>query len=174
MIEMKNIKLRLKLDHSNDNEYKDCINDLIQDDIVCSMDGFIQHGDITCLEHSLFVSYESYLICKLLGLDYRSTARGGLLHDFFLYDQHITGQRQGFHCFFHPRAALENANKRFDLNSTERDIIIKHMWPLTPKPPMHWETLIVTFVDKYCAIMEVKNYSKSTKSINKLKMLFEF
>jgi uncharacterized protein len=36
----------------------------------------------------------------------------------------------------------------------ERDIIEKHMWPLTLKLPKYKEALIVSFVDKYCAFME--------------------
>ena len=39
---------------------------------------------ITRFDHSMKVSYYSYKVAKLLHLDYRQTARGGLLHDFFL------------------------------------------------------------------------------------------
>lgn len=119
------------------------------------MKKYIQHSDITCFEHSIHVSYKSYLICRHLGLDDRSAARGGLLHDFFLYDWHNTKPRSGLHGFTHPRAALDNANKRFMLNEIEKDIIEKHMWPLTPSLPKYKESYIIVLVDKYCSFMEI-------------------
>lgn len=124
------------------------------------MSSFIQHGKITCLEHSLYVSYCSYLICRRLGFNYRSAARGGLLHDFFLYDWHKEIPYKGLHGLKHPYVALENANKYFQLNKMEQDIISKHMWPLTIVPPRYLETLIVNIIDKYCAFMETFNIGK--------------
>lgn len=154
MIDLIKSKLKSKTDFSSYDEYKNCISDLAQNEIICSMDSFIQHSNITCLEHSIYVSYISYLVCRRLGLDYCSAARGGLLHDFFLYDWHITKSNKGLHGFTHPYTALENANKLFYLNDLEKDIIVKHMWPLTVKLPKYKEAFIVTFVDKYCAFME--------------------
>jgi uncharacterized protein len=155
MKESTKLKLNLKADINSDGEYKKCIGDLLQNEIVCSMKKFIQHNNVTCLEHSICVSYYSFFICKRLGLDYRSAARGGLLHDFFLYDWHITKPVKGLHGFTHPNTALENANKYFYLNEIEKDIIEKHMWPLTAKLPKYKESFIVSFVDKYCALMEI-------------------
>jgi uncharacterized protein len=102
------------------------------------------------------------LVCRYLGLDYCSAARGGLLHDFFLYDWHITKQQKGLHGFTHPYTALKNANRFFNLNDLEKDIIVKHMWPLTIRLPKYKETLIVVLVDKYCAIMEIFGFGSRT------------
>lgn len=57
---------------------------------VQSMRAFIQHGRVSCLEHSLSVAYYSYWLCRRLHLrvDGDSLIRGALLHDFFLYDWH--------------------------------------------------------------------------------------
>ena len=44
------------------------------------------------------------------------------------------------------------------LNKKEKDIIIKHMWPLTIIPPRYIESFIITLVDKYCALKESYNY----------------
>jgi len=140
---------------NNCDEYKDCINDLVQHEIVRSMEKFIQHSNVNCYEHSISVSYYSYVVCKRLGLDYRSAARGGLLHDLFLYDWHITKTTNGLHGFTHPYTALKNAKKYYDLNDLEEDIIVKHMWPLTITPPKYKESLIVAAVDKYCSTMEI-------------------
>jgi len=146
-------------------EYQECIKDLIDTDIVQSMSQYIQHGDVTCLDHCKKVSWKSYKISKRLKLDYRSAARGGLLHDFFLYDWHIPGSHVGFHGFRHSKTSLENALKHFDLNHKERDIIVKHMWPLNIVPPRFLESVVVTLVDKYYSSIEttitIKNWLKS-------------
>ena len=42
------------------------------------------HHGITRYEHLMRVSYYSYFITKILRLNYKETARAGLLHDFFL------------------------------------------------------------------------------------------
>lgn len=123
-----------------------------------SLDNFVQHKNITRLHHSISVSYHSYRISKKLGLDYASAARGGLLHDFFLYDW-TSKERpsKGMHGFLHPKIALENANEHFELNHREQDIIRKHMWPLTITLPKCKEAWVIIGVDKYCAIMEFFN-----------------
>jgi len=153
-------KLRLEPDSSADMEYLDCILELIDHEMVRSMKNHIQHSGIDCLEHSLYVSYSSYLVCRRMGLDYRSAARGGLLHDFFLYDWHLEKPYQGLHGLTHPHVALQNANKYFHLNKLEQDIIRKHMWPLTITPPKYKETFIVTAIDKYWALMEIFDFGK--------------
>lgn len=162
MIEWIKSKLKLNADFYNDKEYMECISIFIQHKMVWSMQNFIQHGDINCLEHCLYVSYNSYLICKRLGLDYRSAARGGLLHDFFLYDWHIEKPYKGLHGFIHPDIALQNANKYFNLNEREKDIIQKHMWPLTLRLPKYKETFVVLFVDKFCAAIEMSGFRSKT------------
>lgn len=165
MIELRKSKLNLKADSCSYNEYEKCISDLIQNETVRSMENFIQHSNITCLEHSIYVSYSSYLICRRLGLDYRSAARGGLLHDFFLYDWHITKPTNGLHGFTHPSTALKNANEKFSLNKIEKDIIEKHMWPLTIRLPKYKESFIVSFVDKYCSLMEIIQFRSKIRFI---------
>lgn len=144
------------------NEYLECVKDMINHEKVLEMQGFLQHGSMSCLEHSISVSYKSFRICKLLHFDYASAARGGLLHDFFLYDwrDHETVHK-GNHGYMHPRIALENANQYFMLNKKEQDIIKKHMWPLTIRFPRYKESFVVTCVDKYCAAAEFLNHSKT-------------
>lgn len=154
MIKFMKLKLQSKINFKCKNEYKQCVDDLIFNPIVKSMEKFIQHSNISCFEHCVNVSYNSYIICRYLGLNYRSAARGALLHDLFLYDWHISKPKNGLHGFTHPTTALKNANKYFDLNDMERDIIKNHMWPLTLKLPKYKEAFIVSFVDKYCAFME--------------------
>ncbi len=125
------------------------------------MNHYIQHGTTTTLVHCLHVSYYSYKKCKKLKLNYREAARGGLLHDMFLYDWHDKEVRvkewltfYKLHGFTHPETALQNAARDFDLTQREKDIIKKHMWPLTIIPPSYKEAWIVTMADKYCSLLE--------------------
>ena len=116
-----------------------------------------QHAKgVSTYDHCCLVAYSSFCICAALGLDARSAARGGLLHDFFLYNWQTGSRSGGDHAFNHPLYALANAEARFDLNDTERDIITTHMWPL----PLHrfyrrWESLVVSCMDKVCALAEL-------------------
>ena len=87
--------------------------------------------------------------------DARSAARGGLLHDLFLYDPRDRDSYQGPHNLAHPRAALENARQYFALSELEEEIILTHMFPVGTAMPRHLESLAVCLVDKYCAVNEV-------------------
>ncbi|MDK2898973.1 MAG: uncharacterized protein PWQ10_160 [Patescibacteria group bacterium] len=140
-------------------EYMDCICDLVSEEVLWSMSDLPQHADVSCLNHCFNVSFVSYLICKRLGFDYRSAARGGLLHDFFLYNWHETGIKN-IHAVKHPRIALNNAKKYFILNKKEEAIIKKHMWPITIFPSLHKEVYVIMLVDKGCALMEVFRFGK--------------
>ena len=58
----------------------------------------------------------------------------GMLHDLFLYDWRHSKKKlnlEGLHAFVHPKIALRNASELFLLNDKEKDIILKHMWPVT-------------------------------------------
>ncbi|MCI1956612.1 MAG: phosphohydrolase [Oscillospiraceae bacterium] len=120
------------------------------------MSAFVQHAEISTLEHSVSVAYVSLWLSEKVHwrVHRRSLVRGALLHDFFLYDWHLKSTRKGLHGFTHPRTALENAERRFRLNQCEKDIIVKHMWPLTPVPPRYRESVLVGLADKYCSLVE--------------------
>lgn len=139
-------------------EFYESIKELIENDIVLSMDNYIQHGDTSTLDHCVKVSYRSYKIAKLFKMDYKSAARAGLLHDMFLYDWHLTPKGTPLfkkHGFTHPRKALDNAEAHFDLNDKEKDIILKHMWPLTLRSiPKYKESFLVSLMDKYSSCGE--------------------
>jgi len=148
-------------EHQSIEAYYECVRDLIHQPSVRSMEHFIQHADVSCFEHSLFVSYYSFLVCRKLGMDIRSAARGALLHDFFLYDWHEKGDRKGLHGFTHPKTALDNANRYFELNETEQNIIRTHMWPLGLPVPLYPESWVVWLVDKCCTLAEVAGWCRS-------------
>lgn len=159
----RNNKVKNKLGnlvHYIDDNFFDCIYDILETPELESLEYYIQHKNSTRLEHCLNVAYYSYKVAKALGYDYRSTARGALLHDFYFYE----GQGQNLpvkvqnHLRSHPRTALLNAQKLFNLNDIEKDCILRHMWPITALPPKYAESRIVCSVDKYCAAMEAFGY----------------
>lgn len=135
-------------------EYMSCVWDIIDNEKVEKLDNYEQHCHTSRLQHSVNVSYYSFLICRLLGWDYRSAARAGLLHDLFYYDWRVTKGNRSSHASWHPRVAYDNAKKICSLNKVEKDAILKHMWPCTFVPPRYKESYVVTFVDKVCAVME--------------------
>lgn len=139
--------------YEQDQEFMKYVGHLINHPRFQRLDGIIQHQHSTRMEHSINVAYTSFRIARKLGWDSKSTARGGLLHDFFYYDWRVTKFNKG-HAWVHPRIAVRNARKLIDLNKKEEDIILKHMWGATIAPPRYKEGYIVTMVDKYWAVRE--------------------
>ena len=138
-----------------DKEYIEIVSELLKQEKVQKMKQYRQHHNGSCFDHCLYVSYNTYLICKKSNLDYVSAARAGLLHDLFLYDwRKRENGRKGLHAFTHPKEALKQALSITNLNSKEQDIIKNHMWPVTPELPKYKETFIITLVDKYFAVAE--------------------
>lgn len=117
---------------------------------------FIQHGNTTIYEHVISVAeYSLFLVNKYnLKVDKKSLVRGALLHDYFLYDWHIPCKSHRLHGFTHARTSLLNAEKEFDLTEIEKDIIVKHMFPLNLTPPKYLESWIVTYADKVVSSKE--------------------
>lgn len=149
-----------------ESEFYEIISDIYEHEEFLKLKEFYHHNS-SIYEHVMKVSYFSYKACKVLKLDYQSAARGGLLHDFFLYDwrNHDVPDlpEDKFHGIEHPKISFANAEKYFTLNDIEKDIIIKHMWPLTLVPPKYKESFIVSFADKYLASKEFVNKFKQSK-----------
>ena len=136
-------------------EFIQMIDDLLNNDTVKQMKNFRQHYETSCFDHCLIASYYCYLYGKKFNLDYVSCARAAMLHDLFLYDwRKKQDDRKGLHAFTHPKTAYKNASKLFALNEKEKDIILKHMWPVTIALPKYKESYLLTLIDKYCALNE--------------------
>lgn len=152
-------------------EFYTLVQDLISNETVQKMKNYRQHYNTSTYKHCFYVAYISYKICKKIGLDYKAAARGGILHDLFLYDWRNSKKSLNLersHAFIHPKIALENASKLFNLTKKEKDIIVKHMWPVTLALPKYPESFIITFADKYSAIQESFNYYNSFLQRKKL------
>lgn len=89
-----------------------------------------------------------------VSVDRASLLRGALLHDYFLYDWHDPDPSHRLHGFRHPFFALARAEEDFELTPRERNIIVRHMFPLVPVPPTCREAWIVCLADKWCALRE--------------------
>ena len=150
----------------NDSDYLNIVNDILYNNEFRRIDTSIHHG-LSRLDHSLRVSYYSYVICKLLRLKYREVARAGLLHDFFVTSD-LTEKQRSVSAFIHPKLAVYNASSNFNISKIEEDIIVAHMFPLVPyKIPKYMESWIVSCVDKIVALYEF-SFSYGTKAFSKV------
>ena len=139
----------------NDKQFINIISDIIKSPKVQEMKNYRQHYGTSCFDHCLMTSYCCYKFCKRHHLDYISCSRAAMVHDLFLYDwRKKQNGRKGSHAFTHPKTAYKNASSLFDLNQIEKDVILKHMWPITPALPRFKESFVLTAVDKRCAINE--------------------
>lgn len=148
--------------YSNIVEFYSITKDLLKNPVVMQMKNYRHHYNSTCYDHCLEVAYLSYLFCKKHHLDYVSAARAGMLHDLFLYDWRNSKKLlhlKHFHAFIHPQIALKNASSITNLNEKEKDIILKHMWPVTFFSfPKFKESFVITFTDKISALLSFKKY----------------
>lgn len=136
---------------------------------------FPHHHNMTVWDHSILVSFNSYVYSKYFNADSRVCALAGLLHDFYpeawLYSEELekldSGKytkglkvRKSFfkqHGFIHGPEAAKNYVKFFPNleNKKITDSIKCHMFPLTIKPPRYKEGWIITLVDKLNSVHEL-------------------
>jgi uncharacterized protein len=155
-----------------DDDYMMIIENILSNSEFIKLKNAKHHGD-NRLDHSLRVSYSAYKLSKLLGLDYVSTARAGLLHDFFFSSENPTA-KELFRCnFTHAREAANNAIKHFNISPKEEDIIVSHMFPVNIVPPKYMEGWVVTMADKAIATCEhLACWSRKLKLATNLFILF--
>lgn len=120
-----------------------------------TMRSFVQHGQVSTLDHVVRVATASLKLAHALRLntDEQEMVRGALLHDYYLYDWHTTTNRA--HALNHPCIAAKNAQRDYKITPKERNIIEAHMWPLPPtRIPKCREAWIVCAADKWCSLEE--------------------
>ena len=117
---------------------------------------FMQHGNISVFDHSVAVTIKCLKIAHKLGIpvDQKTLIRGALLHDYFLYDWHESDKSHRLHGFTHAKKALLNAEKEYELNNIERNMIYCHMFPLNLRIPKFRESIILCIADKIVATKE--------------------
>lgn len=135
-----------------------CAQELLGQSLLWNEAQYIQHGVTSTLLHSLAVAYFAWRAARFLRLPVaeRSLIRGALLHDYFLYDWHDPASHDRLHGPHHPRIAWENAIRDLPvpLDAVEKDVILKHMFPVTLALPACRESIIVCLTDKLCAVYE--------------------
>lgn len=153
--------------------------EIILSDSAQSMKGFTQHGTTSVFEHAVSVAKYSLIFAQTVEnifgktVDRSSLVRGALLHDYFLYDWHEKNEYHNLHGFTHPGRAFRNACRDYELNDKEKDIIRKHMFPLTPIPPKHLESFMVCIADKWCAICETFKVDISSYIIYRVNLQYD-
>lgn len=142
--------------YHRDQNYMKLVNPILENKEFNQINTIVHHGT-TRMSHSLRVSYYSYKIAKLLCLDYDQVARAGLLHDFYLdrtADYEKTKDKLLLFTTLHPKEAVENARKYFELTEKEEDMIKTHMFPVDYRVPKYAESWIVCLVDKLVGTYE--------------------
>ncbi len=132
---------------------------------------YMQHGNTSVYEHSLYVMKTCFALSKKLHLkvDKASLMKGALLHDYFLYDWHEKDSSHRLHGFRHAKFARDNAKRDFGLNKKEENMILSHMFPLGYRIPRYKESLILCLADKYCATKETFKRKKKKNNDKEVK-----
>ena len=158
---------------------------------------FMHHHNMSVWEHSILVSYKSFMASKYYGGDSRICAIAGLLHDFYpqawLWNDELAKLEDGkylsdfnvkrslfkMHGFVHGKEAALNYVKYFPELEDKRitNAIERHMFPLTIKPPMYLEGFILTGIDKLNSVRELPSVrfiasGVKNKAVNILKKIF--
>ena len=154
-----------------EHEFLELTRELLDSDQVRMMGRWKHHGPVTTLDHSLFVAYSSYRLARFLGLDAYAAARGGLIHDLYLYDSKDKSAHPGNQCFDHPRFAARNAAALTNLSAKEQNIILSHMWPLGGAFPRSLEAWLVDLVDTVCAGLELSRICRPSRLRKRLGVL---
>lgn len=136
-------------------EFFEIINDILSNVEYAKLAEF-KHHNKDILYHNLLVAWITYKSSKFFGMDCVSATRGAMLHDFFHYEWREV--KESFwdrsHGKAHPFISYENATRHFEVNEVEKDIIVKHMFPITPSLPKYRESFLVSCVDKVVAAIE--------------------
>lgn len=146
----------------NQEEFYEIIKEIVEHEEFQKRKNFPHHGEETVYDHSMKVSYLAYKMAKKLKVDVKSVTIGALLHDFYTTPwQEAPKQKKikDMHGFSHPKIAYQNAKYYFPhlMNDKIQDMITKHMFPLTIKPPKYKESWILTTADKIVSLSVFKN-----------------
>lgn len=151
-------------------EFTQKIRDITHSDEYRVMKHYRHHVKGSVYDHSVKVAYLCYRHYKRFGtkIDPTEFLRGALLHDYYLYNRKNKTVSPHFHGFVHPKYALGNASAHYpDLSRMEKDMILHHMFPLTPVPPKTKAGWLICFYDKVAAVTDLfgKNKWKRRKAV---------
>lgn len=155
------------------------VEDILLNDEFQKRKLFSHHHKITVWDHSILVSFKSFMVAKYFNADARTCAIAGLLHDFYtqawIYNEELAKIDDGayvqeigkkkplfkMHGFVHGSDAAKNYIKYFPELENDKitNSIARHMFPLTPIPPKYREGLIITMIDKMNSVRELPSLS---------------
>ncbi len=153
-----------------DIEFNQIIEPIISHKEYQTMKNCIHHG-MNRYDHMIRVSYYSYKITKFLHLNYKATARGSVLHDFFHDEDTVSKSKR---LVKHADQALSNSLQYFELDDLEQDIIKTHMFPLGHRIPKYLESWIVDIVDDVASVFEKTYVVKENMSAGLTMILLMF
>ena len=136
---------------------------------------FMHHYNLSVWDHSILVSFNSFLAAKYFNASARVCAIAGLLHDFYtqawIYNEELAKIDNGkylsefyvkkplfkMHAFVHGDDAASNALKYFPelVNDRILNSIKRHMFPVTIIPPKYKEGFLITSIDKLNSVREL-------------------
>lgn len=120
------------------------------------------HHGMNRYDHMIRVAYYSYKITKFCHLNYESTTKAAVLHDFF-FDEYQDKKTRVL--VNHPDMALANSLKYFELTDLEQDIIKSHMFPIGKSVPKYLESWLVDLVDDFVCLYERTYVFKENMSV---------
>ncbi|MBQ3181085.1 MAG: hypothetical protein IJB55_07030 [Firmicutes bacterium] len=135
-------------------DYLALVGDLLDSPEVTALHDY-RHHRTTRHQHVLNVSWYSFLLARLTHMDAAAAARAGLLHDLYYYNFCDWQSTKRHHIYHHPQQALDNASRLTDVSPIEADVILNHMWPMSPDRPHYKETYLISCIDKYCCLLEL-------------------
>lgn len=143
-------------------EYEDIVSDIL-DNVEFKKLHLEPHHGISRYDHVLRVSKVSYFLAKNLKLGHlEEITRAALLHDFY-FDKDLTEYDAYEKLSIHPKAALKEASKYYNLTDLEKDVIVKHMYPHTKSKPKYTGSYLVSISDKLVATYEMIRFKVSLR-----------
>ena len=137
-------------------EFDQIVNDIANHEQFLQLKHELHHG-ISRYEHSLRVAKVTYSVTKKMHLDYERATRAALLHDFYT-DKDTEGYTTKETFKLHPKIAVMNAKKYFDIDTKQENMIESHMFPASLTVPKYTESWIITGADKVIASHEMYRY----------------
>lgn len=170
-------------------EWLSIVKDILLHDEFQKRKLFMHHKNMSVWDHSILVSFSSFMMAKYFNADKRVCAIAGLLHDFYSqawirtpeiealdngkYAQSLKVKKTLFkmHGFTHAKDAAINYVKYFPELEDKKitNSIKRHMFPLNIIPPRYKEGFIITLVDKWNSVHELPDL-KTVNTVVKHKL----
>lgn len=127
------------------------------DEKVQRMKTIAMHRGCNCFIHSFRVARRAIKnALRHKSVNLKNILIASILHDYYLYDWRVDRSRKKHHTANHPKIAIENASKDFEIGEEVRAIIDSHMWPMNFKIfPKTKEARITGLADTMVATREV-------------------